>query len=212
MLLLVMASPIFAENRALWFLSASFFFVTLVGGIYALSGSRKFLYAGWILMVLSLVAHFLTIFSPNLYIGMARVVFSILFFGLVAVTILKHIFLTTEISEENLLGAICVYLILGISWGLLFTGIELLNPHSFEFPVEVTFTGSESAGHDLFSNLIYYSFVTLSTLGYGDITPISPIARVFSYMEAITGQIYLAVIIATLVGIHIGSKISESFK
>ncbi|MEE9226447.1 MAG: potassium channel family protein, partial [Acidobacteriota bacterium] len=53
---------------------------------------------------------------------------------------------------------------------------------------------------------VYYSFVTLSTLGYGDITPVTPPARAFSFLEAVTGQLYLAVLIAGLVGIHISHR------
>lgn len=56
---------------------------------------------------------------------------------------------------------------------------------------------------------MYYSFVTLTTLGYGDITPVSPAAKSFSFIEAVTGQIYIAVLIARLVGLHIAHSMSK---
>ena len=94
-------------------------------------------------------------------------------------------------------------------WAFVFSVLEAINPGSFAIgdrQIEV--------GLSLF---IYYSFVTITTLGYGDISPITAPANSFSFLEAVTGQLYLAILIARLVGIHIAQSMSrenrlENFK
>ena len=99
-------------------------------------------------------------------------------------------------GADELSGAIVSYLLLGIMWGLLYSYIEFISLNSFSF----------AAAHDIQakgSALFYYSFVTLTTLGYGDILPISRFARMAAYLEAVTGVMYTAILVAGLVG-HVG--------
>jgi len=85
--------------------------------------------------------------------------------------------------------------------------MELAHQGSFRFP---QIQGSEHArfvfGETGFSHFVYYSYTTLTTLGYGDILPLTSPARTFSYMEAICGQIFLVVLVARLVGLHIAQS------
>ncbi len=86
-------------------------------------------------------------------------------------------------------------------WAFVFSVLESIHPGSFavgEVQIE--------AGRSLF---IYYSFVTITTLGYGDITPITATANSFSFLEAVTGQIYLVVLVARLVGMHIAQSMDR---
>jgi uncharacterized membrane protein len=93
-----------------------------------------------------------------------------------------------------IMGGICVYLLMGFLWAFVFTILESVQPGSFQMP-----EGLE-AGLSSFS---YYSFVTITTLGYGDVTPVSNPARSLALLEAILGQLYIAILIARLVGTHI---------
>ena len=95
-----------------------------------------------------------------------------------------------------IMGAICVYFLIGLIWADVFFILETLQPGSFQIP-------PEQVGQ---ATLDYFSYVTLTTLGYGDITPISAPARSLSLLEAMMGQLYLAVLIARLVGIHIAQS------
>jgi hypothetical protein len=109
------------------------------------------------------------------------------------------------VTVDRILGAVCAYLLIGIGFAVTYSTLDLLNPASFRLPEDLAM-GMAAGTEDSFSVFVYYSFVTLSTLGYGDITPVTDAARTVSSLEAIAGQIYLAVIVAALVGIHISSR------
>jgi voltage-gated potassium channel Kch len=87
---------------------------------------------------------------------------------------------------------------------LLFTVIEGIRPQSF-----LIGDLQRASIRDMSTHFTYYSFVTLTTLGYGDITPLTPTAKAFSFVEAVFGQIYIAVLIARLVGLHIAHSMKK---
>jgi len=120
-----------------------------------------------------------------------------LFLAYTATIILAHLFAEDEITSDVIMGAICVYFLIGLIWAFVFSTLEMLQPGSFQMP--------QGTGTEL-SNFSYYSYVTLTTLGYGDITPISAPARSLALLEAIMGQLYIAILIARLVGIHISQS------
>lgn len=108
-----------------------------------------------------------------------------------------------EITKDSLLGAISGYFLLGLTWSVIYILINCVDPNAF-------------INHRTFVSLrdhtqqyIYYSFETLTTLGYGDVLPYSDVARTFSWLEAVTGQIYLAVWISQLVGLRIAQAVNQ---
>ena len=109
--------------------------------------------------------------------------------------------LSTRVDGALIIGSICLYLLLGLMWGFIYIAIDQLYPDSFNYDflhiIEV---------YDPMPELMYFSMVTLTTLGYGDITPLSSPARAMATMQAVTGQIYLTVLVARLVGMHIAQK------
>jgi hypothetical protein len=111
----------------------------------------------------------------------------------------KSLFSARTLTFDSILGAVCGYLFLGLGWAVLYSMIEGFRPGSFEISPKLV-TGVEPA-RPLPHVLTYYSFVTLTTVGYGDISPVSPATRTLAWMEAITGQFYLAVIVAGLVSV-----------
>lgn len=112
---------------------------------------------------------------------------------------LKQVAFGTEVSANRLVGAVCVYLLLGTIWAMSYSIVELAYPGSF-----AGFTPWADRGWD--SEWIYFSFVTMTTLGYGDILPISATARAMAYMQAILGQFYVAVLVAGLVSAYISER------
>jgi voltage-gated potassium channel len=109
--------------------------------------------------------------------------------------------LVRQASGRVIFGAACGYLLLGIIWSLLYYAIETAAPGSFRGP-----PSREEHGVAMPSDrglLSYYSFITLATVGYGDVTPITPLARTLAWLEAITGQLYLAILVAGLVGFKV---------
>jgi len=98
------------------------------------------------------------------------------------------------------MGAVFGYFFIGLMWGFVFSVLESLQPGSFRVG------GGQAAELNKF---MYYSFVTQTTLGYGDITPVTPPARSLSLLEAVIGQFYQAVLIARLVGLHIAQSFEK---
>jgi len=136
-------------------------------------------YFGWDFSSLDLIGNF----------------FGILYFSLIASVILTYIFTIKHVSSDIIIAALVVYLLLGILWGFSYEVIDLLQPGSFRAPENLL--GQSGSG------FTYYSFITLTTIGYGDITPVTGIARSFSQLEGIVGQSYMAVLVARLVGLHV---------
>jgi hypothetical protein len=106
---------------------------------------------------------------------------------------LRQVVLSTEINANRLFGAVCVYLMLGVLWALMYSALGEMNPGAFAGAVP---DSAEKWNLDWF----YYSFVTLTTLGYGDILPVSATARALAYSEAVVGVFYMAMLVAALVG------------
>lgn len=119
----------------------------------------------------------------------------VLFFLYIIAVILNYVLRAERITQEVISGALVVYLLFGLLWMFLFSLTEFLSPGSF--------TSTTNLGEENRFALLYYSYVTLTTLGYGDVTPITPMATSLAVLEAIIGQIYLTVLIARLVGMYI---------
>lgn len=102
-------------------------------------------------------------------------------------------------TSDKIFAAICVYLLLGFVWTYAYALLDDVRPGSLADSTEIG--RADDVGHVL--QLRYFSFATLTTLGYGDILPRSSTARTMAVLEAVMGQIYLAVLVARLVGLHI---------
>jgi len=128
----------------------------------------------------------------------------IVFLGYVMAIVVRSVFTARNVTGDILSGAVCVYLLTGIIAGLCFILIELFLPGSFRV---ASWSGSAMDQQNSFINdpgwLLYFSFVTLTTVGYGDVLPDSSVARSASVMVAVIGQILLMVMIARLVGINV---------
>ncbi|MDJ0589701.1 MAG: ion channel [Pleurocapsa sp. MO_226.B13] len=121
----------------------------------------------------------------------------VFYLGGAAYLILHDILLSQEITIDTIRGAICVYLLIGFVWALLYGITASLDSNAFSQPIiEI-----ESYGR-----AVYFSFTTLTTLGYGDIIPVSPWAKMLTNLEAIIGQLYPAILIAILVGGYISQR------
>jgi hypothetical protein len=171
-----------------------FLTIVLFSSIYAVSQTKRVFVIAVILGIPSFAVHwFGYLLGANLVIMVMVQSVMAVFFVFIAWIMLSHVLKSERVSWEKIAAAICVYLILGLIWALMYSILYSLFPGAFNI------------GNPLMSDFVYYSFITLSTLGYGDITPLIASAQALSYVEAITGQIYLAVLIAGLVGMHIAN-------
>ena len=127
-----------------------------------------------------------------------------LFFAAVAGKIVYSVLKSRRLSLDSIFGAVCGYLLLGLAWALTYDMIYAARPDSFQIAPETLQQIQESGeSRHLF---VYYSFVTLTTVGYGDVTPVSTPARTLSWFEAMTGQLYLTVLIAGLISALVAAR------
>jgi voltage-gated potassium channel len=195
-LLLAMVSmfvlrPFLADYEGVGFLTDLFFSLILVSGVCAFSHQKKDLVAALILAFPALFLEVVSFFLQSESIVIMRRILIALFLACVLVIILSHIFRETEVTEDLITGAVCAYLLIGLFWTFIFYFLELARDGSFNL--------SKTARHDV-GAFLYYSFVTLTTVGYGDVLPLTAPARSLAVLEAVTGQLYLATTIARLVG------------
>ena len=122
--------------------------------------------------------------------------------------IFRYLLNARKVDSEIIYAAICLYLLTGMTWALIYFGILLVDPGAINLMVDTRSTDSHSVTV-LLQELVYFSYVTQTTLGYGELTPASDIARAFVIAQALFGQIYIAVIIARLVGLQIATATIE---
>jgi hypothetical protein len=129
---------------------------------------------------------------------------AVVFYFWAAGLIVASLFRRQPLSLDSMFGTICGYLLLGMAWGVIYSMLDTGWPGSFA--VGDRLAAQLQPGNSSIHLYTYYSFITLTTVGYGDITPVSPAARTCAWLEALTGQFYLAVLVAGLVGALLAKK------
>jgi hypothetical protein len=138
---------------------------------------------------------------------MARLGMSALFLAYVAILIFVFLLKQQRVSADMILGAINVYLLVALAFMFIHAFVEVAKPGSYLYQGDSL--SAALKGHpevDALAFLLYFSIVTLTTLGYGDIAPAVPAARMLCSVEAVIGQLFVAVFIARLVSLHIGGR------
>lgn len=132
------------------------------------------------------------------------------FFGNVGRLMLEDI-LQGEVTFDRICGGVCVFVLLGLCFALLHMMVAAGDPHSYRDNFDLSSNLGNSLSHEYrYPIFVYFSFCTLSTVGYGDIVPVSRLARSCAMMESVAGQLYLAILVARLVGLHIASHASQA--
>ena len=177
-------------------LAASAFSVVLVLGVLATTRHKGIRMGMVILAVFAFTSRWLHLLIQAHAVHVMAASASILFFSVLSFLIIQRVFSGGGITIFRICGAMAVYIILGILWGELFVLVYLFEPSSFYFQPSSQF------GEPPVSELLYFSFTTLTTLGVGDILPVHPMARSLTTLEALVGQLYPAVLLARLVTLY----------
>ena len=172
-----------------------FFSMVFISGVDAIREDKKHLVIAVALSLPLLFSIWVGYFVKIPAIKITGNFFGIAFFIYMIITILRHILDQDRVSKEVIYAAIVVYLVMGVLWSFVYHMVEYLQPNSF--------SGISDTVSDERFLFLYFSFVTLTTLGYGDISPITPVASSMAILEAIIGQLYLVVAIALLVGLRV---------
>ena len=168
----------------------------LVIGVRSLTNSGRLFPVGIALVIAGIALNVLAAVLPStvfLYGSLAAL------FGFLLISVFwsfNQVVLSMEVSANRLVGAVCIYLLLGVIWAVAYSILGMTFPGSFQ-------GFSPLADPEWDSEWLYFSFVTMTTLGYGDISPVSATARALAYIQAAFGQFYIAILVAGLVGAHI---------
>ena len=174
----------------------------MVIGVWSLKGSVWFT-TGITLAGIGVLLSITNFFMQSQTFYLISVINVLLFCVISCYAIMKQILFKGEINANKLIGSVCVYLLLGLIWAMMYTIIAYFDPMAFK-GIGIT---SEQL---IVWEYVYYSFVTITTLGYGDISPVFPLAKSLAYLEAICGQLYLAILVASLVSAYITKKNNPS--
>ena len=176
-----------------------FFLWILLSGVYAIANTRGPLLFSLTLVAITTVLRWIYYFYQFNYLSILESMGNVILFMFIGVHILRFILRQRIITAELIYAGLSVYLIFGLAWASIYHIIDMWQPGSF------ILAKPDNPRQDFFQ-MWYFSMVTLTTLGYGDIAPASMVARAFVVLEAIMGQFYLAILIASLVGRGITQK------
>lgn len=200
-LILIFTMPMmhyFDEDTAKYILHAAFIgmiLITIMG-----NPNNSVWYKS--IIILTVIEVIILVFATllnHLILTYTAISLSLFFLVTSIVVAFKSVFYSQAITLNQLVGASCIYLLLGMIGAILYSNLFFIDPSSF--------SGLSEKNIKLhFPEFMYYSYVTLTTLGFGDIIPISPIAKTMSFMQAIVGQLYLTIMVAGLVGKAINSN------
>ncbi len=205
LILMLFASPFLDESVYGQAVDIVLMTLVLVAGVLAVGRSHRTLVLAVVLMLPAVAARWLSHFQPH-WLPLTSLT-GLIFIGFVEFQLLHFIFRAPRVNSEVLCAGISGYLLLGILWMSAYRLVSLLNPVDLNnlalHPGAFAYTVGATTPHSLSQfEAYYFSFITLSTVGYGDITPLSNGARTLAMMEAMTGTLYMAVLISRLVALH----------
>ncbi len=179
----------------------AFITAIMISGTYAASKKIYIAITAASLALPMLVSIWISHFVDMPFLVFVGDCFGIAFIAFLVIIILSFIFGERKVTINVIYASIVVYLLIAIMWSFVYSVLESIQPGSFAIG-----EGQIEVGRRLY---IYYSFVTITTLGYGDITPTTDLANSVSFLEAVTGQLYIAILIARLVGLHIAQSMNK---
>lgn len=165
----------------------------------AVAGSHR---AAVVLFTVAVLLHLVASVADGSLLATLSPAFRLVFLCYVVWLVVRHVLADRAVTADTVAGAACAYMLLGLVWGDLFLLVEQLRPGSLHVPVAWV----EGPGRTLRSTLVYFSFATLTTLGYGEIHPNDAAAGSLCAAEALVGQLYLAIMIARMVGLHTAGR------
>jgi voltage-gated potassium channel len=171
----------------------------LVAGSYSLSERRHLFIIAIVLSGISIISTVLLLVFAQHWAVLLSHTCLFLLLAFFSVSILAYVLRSGRVTADKIFAAICVYLLIGFSWAFAYALADEIQPRSFTGP-------TEPARSDHVARVMqmrYFSFMTLTTVGYGDVVPRTSATRTMAALEAIMGQLYLTVLVARLVGLHI---------
>ncbi|HQR06930.1 MAG TPA: ion channel [Gemmatales bacterium] len=182
--------------------------VWVTAATFAVSTRRGTAIIAIVLMTISLLLELFTALLPTMMSSVLFHLLRIVFLGFIVSQVFRHIFKPRIVTFDTISASLCIYLMLGAVWANIYAIVEMVTPGSIVYVLphanEQKITEIARSFH-----MLYFSFVTLSTVGYGDMVPTTTVARMFAVTEAISGQIYLLVMVSRLVGLQVSQALYQ---
>jgi len=200
--LFLMVRPFLGETPYAGIAFAGFLTLVLASAAYTVSLKSPVFAPALLLLIFSLTLLWLNALNVLHWSSALTSGLLVAYLGVLVYTFIRQLMAVRRVTSNVICAALCLYLFLGILWGAMYTMLESLAPGSFAGTLLARAGSPEETSHHLY----YFSFVTLSTLGYGDITPQTEGAAALCQAEAILGQFFAIVLVARLVGIQVAQE------
>lgn len=201
LVLLIVSMPLLDGMRHGVMLQTVLLTVVLLSALLVVGASRRVLIPACILAVPAVASRWVNFYQPELMPAEIHLAAAILFVAFIVARLLRFVLRAPKVAVEVLCVAVSNYLLLGLLWMFAFLLVANLVPGAFAF------SSGTAAHHGMDGfNALYFSFVTLCTVGYGDIIPVAPVARMLAFTEATAGLFYMAMIISRLVALYSAEK------
>ena len=195
--LFFICAPFVEEIKGGHLIVSFLFSLVLFAAVLAVADRKRVLVIAVVLAIPAIAGRWINHFRPDLVPPAVFLVAGLVLIAFVVAQLLRFILRAPVVTVEVLCASISAYLMLGLMWTMAYWLVDRLTPGG-------AFSFNTNAGPHSMNGFtgFYFSFITLSTVGYGDITPVSRIARWLAAMEAMTGSLYVAVLIARLVALY----------
>jgi hypothetical protein len=200
LVLLLIVTPFVRGFREGQIYEAVLFTLVMCTGLIASGSWRRIRGLAFALASLALTSMWVNQVWPQKCTALTFILLAMAFLVLVITSLSRFILRAKQVNADVLCAGISVYLILGLLWGLAYTLVAQLIPNAFSFSTRAGTSATMSG----FTS-IYFSFITLATLGYGDVIPVADVARMLAMLEAMTGTFFVAILIARLVSLYSAS-------
>ena len=180
--------------------------VILVSSAVTASRSRRHHVIGIVLAIFAFGLQVYWLETHNSIVQAVAAAIIGIFFLYTALLIFRHVLSSGPIYADRVHAALSVYILLALAWACMYGLIEIISPGAFSLGATSTEAAARSQGAYLLADMIYLSIATLTSTGYGDITPVAPFARSMSQLEQLVGVFFIAVLISRLVGLYPSSN------
>jgi hypothetical protein len=183
--------------------------VTLLIAVMSMSTSKRFRAVAWSLVAAKIILAGLILIYPSTAAHLVEGLIVLVFFVVATVFSFQRVLDGEFVDMNRIAGAISIYMLIGLIWASMYFFLHIVNPEAFE-GLKETGPSQIAQMNNAYMDLLYFSYVTLSTLGYGDVTPLSRAAQSFAYLESICGVMYIAVLVSALVGSYGNKRVAQA--
>jgi hypothetical protein len=197
LLAMILVTPLVQEFVGIHMVWNIFLSAILLSGVHAVSGKKRNVFIASFLALPMLVSVWSEYIVKNNYVVIVGTLCGVVFFAYMIVNILLFIYEQDKVTRDLIVGAAVVYLLMAMMWTFIYRLVETVHPGSFAI--------STTDIHERV-RLTYFSLVTITTLGYGDIVPTTGLASSLATLEAVVGQLYLVTTVVWLVGVRVSQS------